>query len=168
MWGDWGIQTSVRACLVNSRTSVWAFLQYKRLTSFVLWTVGCCSSAEVSLLVGHSLDADVNIVFAGDKGQLIVVDVAVKSFKFRVVAVYAPNTTVKRVSFFHWLAPFLDDPKWLVLMGDWNVILDPKIDKVGQGASRLGRCENSQVDFMARHDLIDRIRLDHPRREMWT
>ena len=51
--------------------------------------------------------------------------------------------------FFRRLAPFLDDSKRLVLMGDWNVILDPKIDKVGRGVSRLGRCENSFVDLMA-------------------
>ena len=53
-------------------------------------------------------------------------------------------------------------------MGDWNAILDPKIDKVGWGSSRLGRCESSLVDFMARHDLVDRFRLDHSGREMWT
>ena len=41
------------------------------------------SNAGVSLLVGHSLDADVNVVFAGDGGRLVVGDVAVKSFKFR-------------------------------------------------------------------------------------
>ena len=38
---------------------------------------------------------------------------------------------MERVSFFRRLAPFLDDTKRLVLMGDWNAILDPKIDKVG-------------------------------------
>ena len=53
-------------------------------------------------------------------------------------------------------------------MGDWNAILDPKIDKVGWGASSLGKCECSLVDLMARHDLVDRFRLDHPGREMWT
>ena len=52
-------------------------------------------------------------------------------------------------------------------MGDWNAILDPKIDKVGRGTSRLGRCESSFVDIMACHDLIDRFRLDHPGRKMW-
>ena len=41
------------------------------------------------------------------------------------------------VSFFRRLAPFLDDPKRLFLMGDWNAILDPKIDKVGPGVTRL-------------------------------
>ena len=126
---------------------------------------GSRSSAGVSLLVGRSLDADVDVVFSGGGGRLVVADVAVKSFKFRLVAVYAPNITVERVSFFHRLAPFLDDTKWLVLMGDWNAILDPKIDK---GARTLGRCESSLVDLMTRHDLVDRFRLDHPGQEMWT
>ena len=80
------------------------------------------------MLVGRSLDADVDVVFAGDGVQLVVADVAVKSFKFRLVVVYAPNTAVERVSFFGRLAPFLGDLKRLVLMGDWNAILDPKID----------------------------------------
>ena len=127
---------------------------------------GSRTSVGVSLLVGRSLDVDV--VFAGDGGRLVVADVAVKSFKFRLVAVYAPNIVVERVSFFRRLAPFLDDTKRLVLMGDWNAILDPKIDKVGRGASRAGRCESSLVGFVTRHGLVDRFRFDHPGREMWT
>ena len=125
-------------------------------------------SAGVSLQVGRSLDADVVVVFAGDGGRLVVADVAVKSFKFRLVAVYASNIAAERVSFFRRLAPFLDDTKWLVLMGDWNAILDPKRDKVGRGASRAGRWESSLVSFVTRHGLVDRFRLDHPGREMWT
>ena len=106
--------------------------------------------------------------FAGDGGWLVVADVAVKSFKFRLVAVHASNIAEESVSFFRRLAPFQDDTKRLVLMGDWNAILDPKIDKVGRGASRAGRCESSLVGFVTSHGLVDRFRLDHPGREMWT
>ena len=56
-------------------------------------------------------------------------DVAIKSFKFRLVAVYAPNIAVEKASFFRRLVPFLDNSKWVVLIGYWNAILDPKIDK---------------------------------------
>ena len=126
------------------------------------------TSAWVSLLVGRSLDADVDVVFAGDVGRLLVADVDVKSFKFRLVAVYASNIAAERISFFRRLAPFLDDTKRLVLMGDWNAILDTKIDKGGRGARRTGRCESSLVGFVSRHDLVDRFRLDHPGREMRT
>ena len=125
-------------------------------------------SAGVSLLVGRSLDADVDVVFAGDGCRLVVADVVVKSFKFRLVAVYASNIAAERVSFFRRLAPFLDDTKRLVFMGDWNAIIDPKIYKVGRGVSRRGKCESSLVGFMTRHDLVDRFRLDNPGREMWT
>ena len=53
-------------------------------------------------------------------------------------------------------------------MGNRNAILDPKTDRVGRGARGLGRCEISLIDLMARHDLVDKFRLDHPGREMWT
>ena len=95
-------------------------LQCRRLTSLAVPTVGCwkailtfsqhtaaAPALGVSLLVGRSLDADVDVVFAGDGGRLVVVDVAVKSFKFRLVAVYASNIAAERVSFFRRLAPFL-------------------------------------------------------------
>ena len=119
------VQETRLICAVDSRV-LWndfnAFSAY-----------GSRSSAGVSLLVGRSLDAAVDVVFAGYGGRLVVADVAVKSFKFRMVAVYAPNITVERVSFFRRLAPFLDDSKQLVLMGDWNAILDLMIDKVRRG-----------------------------------
>ena len=57
-------------------------------------------SAEVSLLVGRSLNAIVNLVFANDGGRLVVADVPVKNFEFYVVAVYAPSCAGERRSFF--------------------------------------------------------------------
>ena len=80
------------------------------------------SSVGVSLLIGSSLNADVNLVLADDGGQLVVADVAVKSFEFQVVAVYTPNIPTERVSIFQWLAPFLDNPKRIVLVGRRSLI----------------------------------------------
>ena len=154
-------------------------LQCKRLTSLAQWTVGywrttlwsfqhsAATTALGSLLVWCSLNTIVNFVFAGDGGRLVVADVAVKSFEFRVVAVYGPNCTGKRCSFFWRLGPFLDDPKRLVLMSDWNAILDPKIYKGGV-ASCSGRCKSSLINLLAEFGLVDRFRLDHSGREMWT
>ena len=48
---------------------------------FAVFSAYCSRSSDgVSLLVGRSLYADVYAVFAGDDGQLVVADVAVKSF----------------------------------------------------------------------------------------
>ena len=85
------------ACFLNSRTSEEMSLQcicaadcrVLENNFAVFPAYGSRSSAEVSLIVGRSL---VNVVFAGDGGRLVVTDVAVKSFEFRLVVVYAPNT----------------------------------------------------------------------------
>ena len=52
---------------------------------FVVYSAfGSHLSTGVSLLVGRSLDAIVNVLFAGDGGRLLVADVAVKTFEFRI------------------------------------------------------------------------------------
>ena len=95
-------------------------------------------------------------------------DVAVKTFEFRIAAVYAPNTAAERRPFYRRLGSFLDASKRTGIVGDWNVILDPNIDRAGRVVSGLARCDNSLFDFLTKFDLIDRYRLDHPGREMWT
>ena len=83
-------------------------------------------STGVSLLVGYSLDAIVNLVFAGDSGQLVVADFAMKTFEFWIALVYVPNTALERHSFFQRLGSFLDALKVTIQVGDWNAILDVK------------------------------------------
>ena len=72
----------------------------------VLSAYGCRNGVEVSLLIGRSLNADVNHVLADDGGRLIMVDVAVKNFEFRVAVVYVPNIAAEKLSFYRRLAPF--------------------------------------------------------------
>ena len=61
---------------------------------------GTRCSPGVSLLVGCSLNSNVNLVFAGNEGRLVVAVVIIKSFEFRMVTVYAPNIVFERRSFF--------------------------------------------------------------------
>ena len=75
----------------------------------VLSAYGSRSSTRVSLLIGHSLNADVNFVLSDDGGQLVVADTVEKSFEFRVVVVYARNIAAERVSFYWQLEPFSND-----------------------------------------------------------
>ena len=109
MWmrGYLGIQVSVRACFVNSWTSVQethftSAADYRVLEDdyVVLSTYSSRSSVGSSLLIGRSLNAHVNLMIADDRGQLVVADAAVKSFEFRVIEVYASNIAAEKVSFF--------------------------------------------------------------------
>ena len=101
-------------------------------------------------------------------GWLVVADIAIKSFEFQVVTVYMPNCPSERHSFFQQLGLFLDNPKQLVLVDNWNAILDPKIDKARWDTIGLDRYESSLINLLAEHDLVDRFHLDYPGKEMWT
>ena len=140
----------------------------RMLKNVVYSAFGSHSSTGVSLLVGCSLDAIVDVVFAGDGGQLLVADVAVKTFEFRIAVVHVPNTTAERRSFLRRLRSFLDASKRTVLVGDWNAILDPNTDRAGRGANSVVRCDNALSDFLTEFELVDRFRLGHPGWEMWT
>ena len=85
----------------------------------------CCSA-------GCNLNVIVNLVFADDGGWLVVVDVALKASISGWLRFMRP-ILLERVSFFRRLALFLDDLKRIVLLGDWNAILDPKVDRVWSG-----------------------------------
>ena len=100
---------------------------------FVVYSAfGSNLSARVSLLVGRSLDAIVNFVFAGDRGRLLVADVTVKTFEFRIAAVYVPDIAVERCLFFWRLGSFVDASKRTVMR---SII---KIGPVGVLVGRQG------------------------------
>ena len=136
-----------------------------RISSFS--TYGSRSSVRVSFPIGYNFNADVNLFLADGGGLLVVADVTCKSFEFRVVAVYAPNSTAERVCLFRLLTPFLDDLKRIVLVVDWNGIFDPK-NRIGRETGESGMYENSMPHFRARYSLVDKFRLDHSRKEMCT
>ncbi len=70
------------------------------LNQFVVLSLfGSRCSAGVSQLVRCSLNAIVRLILVDDGDRLVVADVAVKSFEFRVVAVYASISVGERGSF---------------------------------------------------------------------
>ena len=171
MRGDWGTQASVHTCwtlepVCGCRCGAGDSLRLRgRLSGAEGWR---CCLFSIRQPLWRSLDAIVNVVFAGDGGQLLVDDVAMKTFKFQIAAVHVPNSAAERCSYLRRLGSFLDASRRTVLVGDWNAILDPNIDRAGWGASSWARCDSGLSDFLTEFDRVDRYHLDHPEREMWT
>lgn len=67
------------------------------LTTVVYSAYGVWFARGVSLLMKHTVDAKVDLVYIDTDGWLTVADIAVKSGSFRVIAVYAPNEREERV-----------------------------------------------------------------------
>lgn len=59
-------------------------------------------------------------------------NIAVSSSSLRVIVVYAPNDQTERVCFCLRLRPFLVESLHLVLTGDLNDVLCPKLNKGGE------------------------------------
>ena len=91
-------------------------------------------------------------------------DVAVKSFEFGIATVYAPNIAACWVSFFS--AVIVSRRSKTDSFSGWLECDLWSLEGVGSGIRGLGRCESSLIDLMARHDLVDRFCLDHPRRKI--
>ena len=126
------------------------------------------TSRGVSVLVKRSLGARIDVISAGSGGRCVVVDIAVRGHEFRVVAVYAPNVAAERRVFLSQIESFLTDLKQLVLVGDWNAILDPKLDRGAGSSGPVGKFDRGLLDFVGKFDLVDRYRLDNPGEEQWT
>lgn len=94
-----------------------------------------------------------------------VANIAMKSGSFPVVTIYEPKDQRELCTFFRQLGPLLVDPARLDLMRDWNVILDPKLDR-GLGVSgRLS--DHSLVDLIEEFGLVNRYWADNPGRQIW-
>ena len=85
----------------------------------------------VAVLFRRGLGLQVRTIFLDPEGKSVVLDVSNgEGDAFRLVAVYAP-TGAGRPDFFRRLEVFLGTSRSLVLVGDWNAILDARLDAVG-------------------------------------
>ncbi len=121
----------------------------------------------VAVFFRKSLGLEVRKIFLDPDGKLVVLDVdGSEGAAFRLVAVYAP-TGAGRPDFFRRLEPFLGTSRSLVVLGDFNGILDARWDCVGLANNRRGGCK-SLVNLLRRFQLSDRYRLDFPNTPLWT
>lgn len=89
------------------------------------------------MLLRKSLDLQIQIIFPALDGRLVFLDVnGSENGTFRLLAVYVP-TGADRPDFFRHLEAFSGMSHSLVLVGDWNGILDAQ-DCVGLVDSRRG------------------------------
>ena len=79
-------------------------------------------------LIHKTLLAISSLIFADLAGTFCMLYVTRKNKAFCFIAVYGPNPTNKLIDFFQHIEPFVMS-LWLVIFaGDWNAILDLKID----------------------------------------
>ena len=125
-------------------------------------------SRGVTWLVSRRLDASCALVLSDPAGRLCVLDVTIKDKAFRLIGVYGPNVTRKLPAFFRRIEPYVVPSKRVILVGDWNAVLDPNLDRgaISTGTNTLDA--RYFRDFVQRLDLVDKFRERHPNKIIWT
>ena len=92
-------------------------------------------SRGVTWLINRRLDATRALVLSHPADRLCVLDITIKNKTFRLFGVYGPNATSELLAFFRRIEPYVIPSKRVILVGDWNAVLDPNLDS---GAIRAG------------------------------
>ena len=122
----------------------------------------------VSWLICRGLSASCSLVFSDPEGRLCVLDATIKGRAFRFIGVYGPNANSELPDFFRRIEPFMTSSRRLVLAGDWNAVLDPKIDRGGARRDTNNLDAKLFRNFVERFDLADKFREEHPNKVEWT
>ena len=88
---------------------------------------GC--SRGVTWQVSRRLDASCALVLSDLAGRLCVLDITIKDKAFWLIGVYGPNVTSELPAFFRRIGPYVISSKRVILVGDWNAVLDPNLDR---------------------------------------
>ena len=125
-------------------------------------------SRGVTWLISRRLDATCALVLSDLAGRLCVLDLTIKDKAFRLIGVYGPNVTSELPAFFRRIEPYVVPSKQVILVGDWNAVLDPNLDRgaISAGTNTLDAWYFR--DFVQRLDLVDKFRERHPNKKAWT
>ena len=125
-------------------------------------------SRGVTWLVSRRLDASCTLVLSDPAGRLCVLDVTIKDKAFRLIGVYGPNATSELPAFFRRIEPYVVPSKRVILVGDWNAVLDPNLDRGATSTDTNSLDARYFREFVQKFDLVDKFRERHPNKIVWT
>ena len=125
-------------------------------------------SRGVTWLMSRRLDATCALVLSDLTGRLCVLDITIKDKVFRLIGVYGPNVPVSSLPCFQRIEPYVVPSKQVILVGDWNAVLDPNLDReaISVGTNTLDA--RHFRDFVQRLDLVDKFHERYPNKIAWT
>ena len=93
--------------------------------------------------------------------------VTIKDKDFRFIGVYGPNIHSKLPYFFRRIKPFVTSSRRTVLVRDWNIVLDPNLNREGPRWVTNNLAAKYFREFVARLDLVNKFQKKHPSKVEW-
>jgi exonuclease III len=122
-----------------------------------LWSFSSKKSTGAAILLFNS-DFSIDKFHFDIDGRLIFLDTTIDNLKLRFINVYTPVDHKPRIEFLSSLYMYLGTSRKIILGGDWNCVLNTKIDKIG-GNSDLGTVGSKEILAICKDfNLVDPFR----------
>jgi exonuclease III len=96
-----------------------------------LWNLAPSNRSGGTAILIFNIQHTIQKYFFNLDGSLIVLDLIILGKPLRIINTYAPNNEAERKQFFVDLAPHLTCNRGIILCGDFNCVMNSKIDKIG-------------------------------------
>ena len=131
------------------------------------WIYDSFWSDKVAILAENK-----NITFKDMKidyeGRVITASFVYKSFSFLITNVYAPPSSSNRITFFDKWAPQVKENAINIIAGDFNVNLNPRVNRISQAAAQTDPSRNQLQDLTKNFTRSEERRVGKECRSRWS
>ena len=162
-----------------------AFLQetYTNLESEIKWIQewggtgvfahGSKHSRGVAILFIKSLEVNILSKKLDSQGRFIILKIQIDNKTFNLVNIYAPNKENDQVKFFQDLGNVILAEKITssdnnIICGDWNLIQNNKLDKLGGVENIRHNSKKKLTELINIYNLVDVWRIKHENTKRYT
>ena len=138
----------------------------------IFFSHGTSTKCGVAILLPRKFDMKINSVRADTNGRYLLLDIHVNDTNYTLLNVYAPTKDhpKEQAAFLEEVNNLLqnsfDHP--LILAGDFNITLNPTLDKHGGRIEKATDYTKSLLDFIDEYDLNDIWRIRNPDAKRYT
>ena len=124
---------------------------------------GTTGARGVAILIKKTLNHKIVATRKDKEGRILILEICINEKKYIIANIYAPNKDTPE--FFEELYTLLGDfdNNNVIIAGDFNLVLNVRLDKRGGRATTHEKCRKYLLNMMEDLDLHDVWRRDHPK-----
>ena len=134
----------------------------------VLYNSFSSNAKGLAILINNNFDYNLNKSYCDPEGDFMIAEITSNERKFLLVNLHSPNQD--HPSFYDRLKQeilkFANNN--IILVGDWNLILDEKMDLTNYKNINNPRCREKVLNLMVDFNLVDVWREMHPELKSYT
>ena len=134
----------------------------------IYYSHGLSNSRGVCILFKPGLSPTIHEIKRDDQGRVLCIDVEMSDTRFTLANIYAPNND--NPDFFKECFKFVEhfENSSKIIGGDFNLVLDLKLDKKGGAPVTHFKCRETLELYMEKAELLDIWRHQHPDEKKFT